>query len=221
MLSILVVDDDAAPGGDGLAWASAYNDLQDALVQAAIFNSDGNTENDIEQIWIAEGTYKPSGGGTGRSVSFSLLDGVTLYGGFAGTESSLSERDLAAHETILSGDLGITEDPTDNAYTVVKCGENIESAIDGISITGGNANSSTVGNKSGGGILNLGTLTITHCTISENSASYGGGICNGDDLDHSILKVRHSKIFGNSAGMGGGIYNGGGSVLTATDSTLL
>ena len=79
MLSItLFVDADAAPSGDGLAWGSAFNDLQTALDQAAIYNADAIAANDVDQIWIAEGTYKPTAElepGDARSASFSLLDG--------------------------------------------------------------------------------------------------------------------------------------------------
>ena len=74
MLAVLMVDADAAPGGDGLAWGSAYNDLQGALSQAAVLNVDGDTLNDIDQIWIAEGSYTPSDElepSDARSASFS------------------------------------------------------------------------------------------------------------------------------------------------------
>lgn len=129
MLSVLHVDAAALAGGDGLAWGSAYDDLQDAFTQAATLNTDGDTTNDVEAVWIAEGTYTPSAlleSGDARSASFSLLDDVTLYGGFVGTETTLDARDWSTHVTTLSGDLGTLDDNSDNAYTVVYCGENIE-----------------------------------------------------------------------------------------------
>ena len=76
MLSItLFVNDDAASGGDGLGWGTAYDDLQSALTQAATLNADADTTNDVYQIWIAEGTYYPSAElkpGDARSANFSL-----------------------------------------------------------------------------------------------------------------------------------------------------
>jgi len=65
----------------------------------------------------------------------------------------------------------------------------------------------------GGGICNLGTLTLTNTTISGNSADLGGGIYNG-----GTLTVNKSTISGNSAGWGGGIYDYG--TQTVNNSTL-
>ena len=66
----------------------------------------------------------------------------------------------------------------------------------------------------GGGILSDGTLTVTDCTISDNSTSYGGGIWNS-----GLMTVTDSTISDNSAlCAGGGIVNFG--PLTLTDSTI-
>ena len=78
--SIIYVDDDADPNGDGLTWGTAYDDLQDALSTA---QSDPN----ITEIHVADGTYIPSAQtdpNDVRTATFSLLSGVALYGGYAG-----------------------------------------------------------------------------------------------------------------------------------------
>lgn len=222
MLSVLFVNDDAPAGGDGLAWGSACNDLQDALSQAEILNSDGDDGNDVDQIWIAEGVYKPSDElepGELRSRSFSLLDGVSLIGGFAGTETAIVERDWAAHKTVLSGDVGVVDNSTDNVWTVVYCPVRIVAAIDGVSITGGRADGSSwihEERSNGGGVFSLGTLEITNSIFSDNVAVWGGGIGN-----EGILEITNSLFSGNVAsdGRGGGIYSNE-SVLTVTNSTL-
>ena len=59
------VDDDAAPGGDGTTWATAFTDLQFALTEA-----DQSIGDDI--LKVAQGTYKPTQG-TDRNVSFRKL----------------------------------------------------------------------------------------------------------------------------------------------------
>ncbi len=68
---------------------------------------------------------------------------------------------------------------------------------------------STLGN--GGGVNNAGTLTLSYCTISGNSAtnasSDGGGIYNGAS---GTVTVSNSTLSSNQADYsGGGIYNAG------------
>ena len=225
MLSVLFVDADAASGGDGLVWSSAYRDLQDALSQAATVNADADTGNDVDQIWVAEGVYKPSAElepGYPRSASFSLVDGVTVYGGFVGTEAAVEERDWAAHETVLSGDLGRADDRSDNAHTVVYCARDISAALDGMRIVEGNAskeyNSNAREHSYGGGIYSNGILTITNCAISGNSANSTG--CGGGVCSDGTLTVANSTISGNRAGYGGGICNRESGTLTVTNSIL-
>jgi len=80
------------------------------------------------------------------------------------------------------------------------------------------SNNSVIFGPGGGGILNSGTLTVTDSTISGNSVGYfpgGGGI-----LNEGTLAVTNSTINGNSVtGAGGGIFNMAGTV-TVTNSTI-
>ena len=74
-------------GGDGSSWTTALGDVQAAIDAAASGDS----------VWIATGTYYPSSvreleGAELFGYSFELKDGVSLYGGFKGNETSLSER---------------------------------------------------------------------------------------------------------------------------------
>ena len=120
--NVLRVDIDSVSAvPDGTAWQTAYVSLQAALDRAAVLNADGISQNDVSQIWIAEGTYIPTAlsdadlNGTidtnPRSATFSILDRVSLYGGFVGTELTVAGRQRTVdggfvHEAILSGDLG-------------------------------------------------------------------------------------------------------------------
>jgi hypothetical protein len=69
----------------------------------------------------------------------------------------------------------------------------------------------------GGGIDNTGTLTVSQCSLSSNSAGVvGGGIDNT-----GTVTVSQSSLSGNSAGFdGGGIYNEGGATLTVSQCSL-
>lgn len=94
---IIYVSTSGDPMNDGSSWETAYDDVQDALYLAY----PGDT------IWVAAGTYYPTrtidddGSDQTPSValtdhprgkSFTLADGVSLFGGFAGNETSTEQR---------------------------------------------------------------------------------------------------------------------------------
>ncbi len=169
----------AAPaGGDGSSWDRALNDLQTGITYAS------NPDNDIAQLWVAAGTYKPtaplSQGGS-RSTSFTLQNNLALYGGFNGTETLLSQRNIPANPTILSGDLDGDDNgdlnKSDNSYHVVSVQALTSGAIlDGFTIRGGRADGPNDDRRNGGGLICLdSSLTIGNCTFLDCQASRGGG----------------------------------------------
>ncbi|WLR43260.1 hypothetical protein LC087_03430 [Bacillus carboniphilus] len=112
--------------GDGSSWDQALGSLQDALNQVE------NAED--TEIWVAEGMYFPTEEDD-RSISFELVNGVALYGGFSGTEESRSDRDWEDNETVLSGDIGEKGNQEDNSYHIV-IGAN-QAILDGFIIENG------------------------------------------------------------------------------------
>lgn len=82
---------------DGVTWATAYPDLAAGLAAA----SDG------DEVWVAAGRYVPFGDywspSFGGSVSFEIPVGVSVYGGFAGTENARRERNPTVHRTVIAG----------------------------------------------------------------------------------------------------------------------
>jgi len=139
----LFVDAAADPGGDGLSWATALQDLQVAIVAAA------SSGGDVVQIWVADGVYRPDCGTGDRRFSFPVLNGVGIYGGFAGADSAvypggetaLEQRDPATNLTELSGDLNGDDqsggDQSDNSFLVVDTRFADQTAVlDGFVITG-------------------------------------------------------------------------------------
>jgi len=105
----IYVDALAASGGDGKSWASAFDDLHDAL-EASVGFIDLPSE-----IWVREGTYTPTAAGGSRDVFFQLDGGTHVYGGFAGGETQLEQRDPNAHPTVFSGDLNGDDGPSGTA----------------------------------------------------------------------------------------------------------
>ena len=201
--------------GTGESWSCATGNLQAAI----------NTASSGNQVWVAGGTYIPNrrADATGvittgdRNNAFVLKTDVKIYGGFAGTESSLSDRNLSltANASILSGDLngddnGFTNN-SENAYHVVVSAGNMGAALlDGFTIQGGNCdggiailiNGESVGTNSGGGIQCTNSSPIlNNLVIKGNAGRYGAGLA----LSASSPIITNSFIAGNAGFYGGGI----------------
>jgi hypothetical protein len=203
----------AAPIQNGNTWATAYGNLQTGLAAAT-----PNVE-----VWVAKGTYKPTNTIT-RTIYFNIPSSVLVYGGFAGTEDNLMDRNFRTNATILSGDIGIQNVNTDNSYHVVVMNASSNTTVlDGFTIMGGNANfdpkqtfnapltaPTTATIETGGGILvqNAGMPTIANCTIIQNTAVTGGGLYAGDA---SMPTIMFCKFTANQAGFGSGMYFQNGS----------
>ncbi len=238
---VLYVDESKNGGNnDGTSWTNAYTSLQTAITAAPRYST----------LWIAKGTYLPSSDhGWGddsdpRLFHFEMKADVSIYGGFSGTETSIHERTMT-DTTFLSGDIGITDDTTDNCYHVLSVmdGSWVTHAdtLNGVTITGGNADGTGM-NSIGGGVFlyqNSPTLVnvtitrntaagfgggmynsqssprLTNVTVSNNGAYYGGGICNGT----SSPTMTNVTISGNIAVNGGGLYNSQSSPLI-TNGTI-
>jgi hypothetical protein len=75
----------------------------------------------------------------------------------------------------------------------------------------------------GGGIYNLGALTVISATFADNVASGRTGDVNGDGgaiYNRGTLAVTSSEFTGNAAESGGAIYNRSGATLTVESSTI-
>jgi len=198
------VDADAPDGCTGLSLETALNDLNDALGVAV----------NGEEIWIAAGTYTPAPPNGSRGATFLLNRSVTLLGGFAGDEESRDMRSSAVNQVILSGDLNGDDgenfaNNADNSRHVVTVSTN-GVVIDGVTISGGNADGDG-SDRAGGGILLTGTSPeIVSCTITGNSAAGTGGGIYGDG--GASPRITGSTIANNQAARGGGIYLTNGSM---------
>ncbi len=195
--------------GDGSSWEKATGDLQAALFSAR----------KGDQIWVAAGCYKTTAHNN-RMLSFVIPDGVQLYGGFAGHETSLSQRDWVANATILSGEIG-TESTEDNAYTVVLTrGVSPQTIIDGFIIADGTANGSgQFGDpmRSGGGWYNDGSRypsspTIRNCVFANNYARDGGAFYNNARGNLASPLFQNCTFVANRVDLdGGAVFNDGRS----------
>ena len=191
----------------GQSWPNAYSDLQSALQVAHAGDS----------VWVAVGTYYPTAS-TDRTVSFEPPSGVEIFGGFNGTETQLTQRDWLAQPTILSGDIGVAGDSTDNSLNVLYLFQpDSTTLLDGLVIRDGLANDedhaseNSVRQVCGGGLYVQAGGTeaypeIRNCRFEHNTALYdGGGIMIVPGNDGSVGPRLSNCIFsGNRAGQNGG-----------------
>jgi hypothetical protein len=196
----------ASGNSDCSAWAHACT-LQTALTNAV----------SGDEIWVKAGVHYP---GSNRADTFTLKNGVEVYGGFAGTETNRNQRNWQSNPTILSGDIDqndnhggdfINENTSQivgsNAYHVLTgSGTNGTAVLDGFIITAGQANGSGWPADYGGGMLNVsGSPTLANLRFSGNFAQAAGGGMYNNGSSPTLTNVTFQ---GNSAGQyGGGMDN--------------
>jgi len=203
----------------GKSWEKAV-DLQTAINKAG--------ENDI--IKIAEGTYLPtrlSGDPAwhgNRTKSFLIRDNITIKGGYsAGSTTGNEIRDIGSYKTILSG---INSDQSYHVVIIAGVGDSrrIMPVLDGLTITGGHAESSIWADKQvnvyydrkGTPIVNVNkdygaglyifnaNPTIANVIVADNIAKESGG---GIALENANPNFYNVLIKDNKAGdTGGGVY---------------
>ncbi|MFA7194632.1 MAG: hypothetical protein WC210_02750, partial [Candidatus Neomarinimicrobiota bacterium] len=198
-----------------------------------------------QEIWVAQGTYYP---GTLRSDSFTLKAGVRIYGGFKGGESTLGQRNVWGNPTILSGDIGVEGDNSDNVYHVVSAASAMTTAntlLDGFVVRDGYASDGSGGagfqfsngasplirncivqnnisTGNGGAIALSGTGTVAprfeFCLFNGNVA-VNGGLAYLSGSNYS-LNLKRITAVNNSASANGGALYVGGSASAMSDSSI-
>lgn len=165
-----------------------------------------------DTIFVAAGTYKPSTTDN-QGEYFNVTAGKKIFGGFAGTEAWLTQRNIAANPTILSGDIGLSGDNSDNSDIVIVFSQTpAGTRLDGFTVSGGN-NGSTSGALSVGG----GEANIANCYFENNTAYIGGAVHGGG----ATVNIDHCTFFNNLGGANGGAIAGNASVFYVTHSAFL
>ena len=204
---VIYVDCEATGDPNGVSWRDAYTDLQDALNDPCLSYGD--------QIWVAEGVYKPTTG-SDTGAEFNLVDGVAVYGGFTGGETSLEERDYEQNKTYLSGDLGAGNR---SSWIVLTYNLDNTTILDGFCVTGGQRGiysyqseeiivNCVIGQNSGESIYCYDSEpAIDNCIVEDNG---GQGIL----LDQYCSVAVTNCIIRNNDESGIYCYNPGGMVIT-------
>ena len=223
--SIIYVNPNATGSNTGSSWANAMTSLSETLVKAMFCR-------DIKEVWVAEGLYFPAFNsegdsiGVNRSALFRVVSDMRIYGGFNGTESSIEERDIPSHPTILSGDFNQNDNGFtlmgENTYRIVVAPRAFNFLLDGLILEGANGNPISDGggafglgfgsgkinqciirnNLNGRVLHNNGTLEISNSQFLENRSyqQYGGIIENTETLDLNNVFFYNNE-YNNDAGV--------------------
>jgi len=200
------------PGGagamNGTSWTDAYGDIQTAINAASTLYGTSLT---AQEVWIKTGTYSTS------TAALIMKESVSIYGGFAGTETDKSQRGKGANAwnytsvTTLDGGGGTGKRCIEVAANLTNV-----TVIDGFTITNGNGVGVQL-NASGGGVLIRGNLKLQNCIVTGNTTSGNGG---GVNSTGGI--VSNCWIYSNSASAGGGMYsNPSTGITTSVDNCLI
>jgi predicted outer membrane repeat protein len=199
---------------NGLSWVNAKKTIQSAINAADLLGG--------AEIWVKSGTYYPTTT-TNRETSFALQQNVKLYGGFAGTETLLTQRDYTNNITTLSGDIGTLNDDSDNSYHVITTEK--KSVIDGFTITKGNADGDRLYRMGGGIYMADDYATVENCIFFSDHATEGGAMyvfnINGDGSGTTdIVTINNCEFTENSASNGGAIVLRVGASSDITQCTF-
>ena len=185
----------SAAGADGLTWETAYPNVQDAI--NALYGSGGQGTG---EVWVAAGDYAPTEllvPGEAATAAFIMRDGISVYGGFAGTETARAERTKSGdmpwqyeHMTRLIGS-GYSENlewnATDHRWTLNSRSNHVvwfadadgqtafgqETVLDGVTIMGGQASTASsgaawMGDRGAGVYMHNTNARLTNCVVTEN-----------------------------------------------------
>lgn len=188
--NVVYVSENGSGLKDGSSWDNAldgnttmdngYTKLACSLAEATPYT----------EYWLTDGTYTPCGD-QDNTKSFTLNEGVRIYGGFAGTENAIDERDPEHEATVFTGELQADNDSTNNTEclfvtTVPTSIWNVAAVFDRITLTQGYAsthqgaalrvhektyvalNQCKVMENHEGAVCNWGKLVMTNCNLSNN-----------------------------------------------------
>jgi hypothetical protein len=170
----LHVDPARPVSGDGLSWGTAFKGIRAAVLAA-------QADPQVEEIWIKAGTYQPG------STPYDVPNGVVMYGGFAGTETQLSQRNPDANVTTLTGQ---------GAHRVLNTSQTDGTAVlDGFTIRDGSTSQS-------GGACSGGSPVFRRCRFISNHAGGSGGVWDG--YAGAVLFI-DCRFIDNDANQGGAV----------------
>lgn len=176
---------------NGLSWATAKATINGAM---ALITSPNN-----DSVFVAVGTYP----------ACTIKSSTHVYGGFAGTESHLYERQALTYGIASDSSSSVIDAQHSNNYAVSINGymyyNNSYNCrpvdFDGFYVKGGNQYGvySEANN----------TYTISNCTMTDNACGLYLGMSYSNSYYQATFKVSDCKISGNTTNGGVSMYSGG------------
>ena len=216
---VVYVAPNAVGDSTGSSWDNAMENIQKAINKAK------EDETGQTVVWVKAGTYN-------IPVTIALKDSVSIYGSFAGTETSIEDRAVVeggqpwefANPTIINGGDSISclnapkkayEQPIIVDGFILEHGEAIANCGGAIrmrpnmtltrSILRNNHNA-----KAGGGAALVDAGYITYCLFENNSQetnTNGGGAIHVNTIENKETHIEHCVFRGNTSTIRGGAIN--------------
>ena len=179
-------------GQSGETWELPA-DLSAALSQLGAHLAQDECESG--EVWLQAGTYTP---GQNSEDSFELISGMTLYGGFAGNETTAAQRNLGQQTTTLSGDLESGGKSSNVVRVIGQSGSEVR--LDGLTVQGGDAAGTGAQSLGGGLYSSQSRIRLVDVSFVSNQALSGGGLA----MDGGVLSVERGRFVSNTASADGG-----------------
>lgn len=160
---------------DGSSWAKAYKTIPQALAAA----SSG------DEVWVKQGTYVIAD----ENSQLTYVEGVDVYGGFAGTESALSGRSTDPSLTIIEHDPNLA---AANIFRLLQGSSlNSSSLYDGFTFDGKGV---------GSGVLLYGNCNLSNSVVTNGYIIGGSGaginIINSEEI--APVTVQDTEVMNNT-----------------------
>lgn len=189
--------------GDGLSWDNATT-----LIQAL------NNAVAGDQIWVQgfETVTKDELYIVPKEVlqeGFTVKSGVQLYGGFAGTETKLTDRETLGkpyqlkYRSVLSGDIG-KDDAMDDVNLIFPANTTRQNNATHVLTLNMEPTQTSGNNNTYPTVVN--GFTITGGQADENGEKGGGIYVTGDNTDGGNFRIERCFLFNNYATQGGAVY---------------
>ena len=182
--AVWYVDGTVGASGDGTSWHTAFKTINEAVPWAVL----------SDEIWVRKGVYPLS-----ATINLNMKM-IKIYGGFAGGETDLSQRDLKSNTTVIDG------------QNLHRCFYVYYGAprIDGFTITGGTTGPYWMSNDNMGGAIYFDSCVdlvpvVINCVFKNNL---------GENVGGAIANYYSSPYIINCSFWGNHTYGWGGAVFT-------